>query len=672
MNFTINKNSLIIQDAWLAPFLNRKIKDEDSDLWRDDYWLDLYPEWSDTIIHFETEINEDGVIEGFECTKYRDLDYGSGRPQTDELKFNASDKSYFTKRLSEETVSRAEPLLDSLVIKAEETPLPGGWKITKTSKSNVIFSSGGGEITVSKKKLAYYIEIAHTYLEIIDVPEFWEANSKILNTEHKAPVMALLSLIDTDTFYNINKRKEEAKGRMIAATANDGYAALLKATEENDIEKIRELQHYAFFEQHVYSSSSLLANCIANNNDEGIGLMLKNNARTEGIKDKSGKSISILLLAMEKGDISLFEKVLQNSHNPWFDSSVFEKAAAIGRPEFIVSYIKNAKLNRPIILTDELLSFAPQILVNISGLSGIKWTDDALRMLYKEKEFKALKAALDSMRKSGAPELNPPGYSYGDYTRFTILYDAIDAGDFSQVEWVMDNLYSPYTFELLEAVRHRPGRQYKTFTEDEEKILEHIINNESISAEDIYNYGSINTFRDIFYYAGDETVNKFIMRYSDIFDREKYLFDLMSTAKERESSTVYSTLLKKKEKYLIDFAEKYEVSKDNNDKFFVALQSLDDIGKLSDRLLVSAMKKAEKLEYNWYIWFEYVPCLFSLIEKHSAGKEVMLEAEKLLNHAYHIWDNEMQGVDFAYEGPDISRYIEKLETICNKPLSGRK
>jgi len=417
---------LLMEEAWKVPYLHRKRIDDYSELIdsvngcypNDDNWE------TDIILNLKASADDDGRICDIEYYKVRDLTCGHGRPVTRDLELSAADKNVFARILDENTISRAESVIETLLNKAKESGLPYGWTLKKwTSTAASFISPEGKSVSVTLKRILKAIEISYSYIDILSSRDFWDANPKTLKAEDRDALLALFSLIDTSDYYRREELLAEAEERAYLVKKDLCYRFLCDACEANDTKAARQYISYAK-EKLPYNSGLIppLYTAIKHNNMPLVRDLIKNGASVNEQFHVGDAIVTTLSAAIETGNDAALKLCLSADFSGEAHEPSIKVAQRLNRPDVIIMLLKKGA---SFTANEETLHLGADAMVSFAKYPGIKWLPEHLEEVYKTGDKKSVKQMLKSIDTTGEPD------KYGTYRKAPVTYQQM------AVEWIV-------------------------------------------------------------------------------------------------------------------------------------------------------------------------------------------------------------------------------------------
>lgn len=417
---------LLMEEAWKVPYLHRKRIDDYSELI--DSVNGCYPNdenWeTDIILNLKASVDDDGRICDIEYYKVRDLTCGHGRPVTRDLELSAADKNVFARILDENTISRAESVIETLLNKAKECGLPYGWTLKKwTSTAASFISPEGKSVSVTLKRILKAIEISYSFIDILSSRDFWDANPKTLKAEDRDALLALFSLIDTSDYYRREELLSEAEDRAYLVKKDLCYRFLCDACEANDTKAARQYISYAK-EKLPYNSGLIppLYTAIKHNNMPLVRDLIKNGASVNEQFHAGDAIVTTLSAAIETGNDAALKLCLSADFSWEAHEPSIKVAQRLNRPDVIVMLLKKGA---SFTANEETLHLGSEAIVSFAKYPGIKWLPEHLEEVYKTGDSKSVKQMLKSINTTGEPD------KYGMYRKAPVTYQQM------AVEWIV-------------------------------------------------------------------------------------------------------------------------------------------------------------------------------------------------------------------------------------------
>ncbi len=264
-------------------------------------------------------IDENDCITEIECYKAQDFSTWHGKADSDEREFNKKDIKHFSKVLDSVTVDPIEEQYEQFIasfMKGET--LPGDYTVSSANTQGITLISKGGETKrLSRTKLRQALLISHKFIDVLYCVDTLKESPQYFEDADIPLYLAVFSKIDRTTYQDYPELQKEAEKRVLFRETNTGYPALIKAVEENDLDKIVSFGKYApyvFEDRDLYPEPPLHI-AIKQKNIAAAKCLLDAGAysKENWIHFKKHVYISPLRLAVEQQNYEMI-KLLCNYH----------------------------------------------------------------------------------------------------------------------------------------------------------------------------------------------------------------------------------------------------------------------------------------------------------------------------------------------------------------------
>ncbi len=459
---------LTADEPWLVPFLGRQVIREGGDsecIFDCDYFPDESAALRDIVffVHFTTK---NGILTGFEYQKYKDLSKGHGRPHPDDQRLNAADKTRLSSLLAANTIPRAEPVLEKLLERAKKEGFPG-WRLKKENRTKLVFASteDGAEETVTRKNLLKALEWSFFYIEVLDDPDFWLANSKALDQAHEGLIRSLFSLIDRHIYPELEEQNKAREYRNKRSWEHVYLRQLREAARNNDLEGVRENIQFAGRRLSIWEAGAgqmpALAWAAKNGNAAMVRLLVEHRAYREESFKYEGEWRVAAAFAIEQKNDEILDLLIANPEN--------RVAFYIGDRSMLTAALKTGSadiIKKVASLSTESLDISdiedPEILSALSFNRRQVFSVEQLRVLYSAGYYAAAARVMDATYQPLRLGL-----------KNVILKEAMEKG-LAETKYVYEKVYSQFPATLIDVFTgHWPAARHTV--EDNEQALEFLL-----------------------------------------------------------------------------------------------------------------------------------------------------------------------------------------------------
>ena len=228
-------------EFWCTPYIGRRVNDIYSSIFdhngyfpSDDY--NKYPEYDENgiIINLHPVI-KNNVIDSI--SYYKKVDHGIYYRGADYKALNSHDIKVFKTILDECTESDAPEILERIL----ELPLSEGWCLERTNPKSIVISNNGKKTSVPREYTEYIIDLARLYPDITCNDDFWNINRKLLKSQYKNALFAMLGSFNRKNFPNVSFA-ETANERIVREDNEERLKNdLINGIRNNDLQTVKRL-----------------------------------------------------------------------------------------------------------------------------------------------------------------------------------------------------------------------------------------------------------------------------------------------------------------------------------------------------------------------------------------------------------------------------------------------
>ena len=426
-------SAFIMNEAWFAPFYYRKANDQFDEYFSGNGYYPYDEDYNTNVrVNLKVFLDENGRVNDMSYYKVYDFTQGHGKPVTRDADLTPFDEKKLASALSLCTISTAEEELNQLLEKATGEELPGGWIVKKSTKKSVSFADKkGNETTISRARIVKAIDISHAYLDIINVIEFWQANSKCLNADDAEPLMALFSLIDTTQYYAYDTLIEEEKKRINASEEKSRIKAILVAAEYGDTKTFK--KEIKFLPNNPTQQDDMVQSLFyaLSRKDEAMArLLIQKGTNINLSVDYNGKRHGIMEFVIKSELDSIVLLCLRSGFNPdsLWNIGLVREAFDQNRPDYAIKLLNAGA--QFLVFPGDIEKVGLETICKLAKyIPRLEPTDESLPIFYKAGKISFIKRFITHL--SGIKDFKLPH----------IVHWLLDTGDIRLMQLYCDQGY---------------------------------------------------------------------------------------------------------------------------------------------------------------------------------------------------------------------------------------